>query len=672
MNLNSTGNIFRGSLCPLFIFFILAIISAPGAYAAGPVTTAMTVGPAVEMVPARLPRISVSPRSGVEVPLGYAVDRSTLKALKTSPAPALKGGVQPAIRRDPSAKAAAPLAPGLVTGFEGVDNGGQPDGFLHRPPDPIMAAGPNHVVTVVNSTLDIYDKTGTPLMETSLASWFSSLTPPGGPFDPKIVYDAQTGHWLLIALASDFSSQAVYLLSVSQTNDPTGPWWNYSISSVSALGGSAWGDYEDIGFDGNPTGSVYISSNQFSFAGGVFTTAQVLAISKTELYAGASLTVFRTVGLKNSDGSMAFTIRVARSLGSTGTEYMINSHSGGGNSVTLWNATHAFPAAPVITRQATVNIGGYGPPPNARQKGCADTLDTIDNRIYNAVYKNGKLYAAFTESHNWGSGAVAAIRFLEINTSTNAPLVNETYGQDGFYYWFPAVTVDGSGNIVSVFARSGSGEFAGIRYSGRLTTDTATEPSLLLKAGQSCITGSRWGDYFGASVDPVDSAKVWVFGEWAKDVPGVSPVWDWGTWVGEVSFAVPPAITLTLTPDTASVARGGTLGYQINAMNNTASTLCFDYWEDVRLPGGGVYPPSGELFGPVHLCMAGGSTKSVHMTRGVPPTAPLGTYGYNGHIGVSYPTVYNTGGCNFDVTAFGPVTGKPATSWSVMKNGFRR
>ncbi len=677
MTSESSRFIFQRSFYGLIILFLLVLISLPAASsAAGPQTTRARSGPAVEMIPANLARVTMTPQMGVDVPLGYAIDKKILKRLKNTPYVTPKGGVQPARHRDPAGKAKvtapAPLAPGLLLDFEGRDDSGQPDGFLHRPPDPTIAAGLNHIVTVVNSTIDIYDKTGGLVLESSLASWFASLTPPGGPFDPKVVYDAQAGHWMIIALASDFSAQSSFLLSVSQTSDPTGPWWNYDISSVTTFGGNAWGDYEDIGFDNKTPGSVYISSNQFSFKLGFFKTAQLVTLSKSELYTGGALTLFKTVNLKNADGSMAFSIRPARTLGAVSDEFMINSKSGGGAKVTLWKVTHAFPAAPVITRQAAVDIGGYSPAPNAPQPGCGNLLDTIDNRIFNAVYKNGQLYAAFTEGFNWGSGTVAAVRFLEIDTASNTTVVNETYGSDGLFYWFPAVTVDSGGNIISVFARGGAAEYAGVRYSGRLTTDTATQASLLLKNGTACITGSRWGDYFGVSVDPVDNANVWVYGEWSKNLTGISSVWDWGTWVGEVSFNLtsPPAITLAMVPDAVSVAQGGTLGYQVSATNTTAITQCLDYWENVTLTNGSIYPAVGELFGPVHICLNAGTTKSVHMTQSVPIGAPIGSYIYHGYIG-PYSLVDNSDMFNFNVTAFGAVVKNPARSWKLLENGFK-
>ncbi|MFQ5353856.1 MAG: hypothetical protein ACE5DR_02815 [Thermodesulfobacteriota bacterium] len=680
MNLVSSKAIIRRPLYGLFAILFLAVLSlSTVVYAAGPLTSSASSGPGIEMVPANLAEIRVTPQRGVEVPLLYPVDRETLKILKKkTPVVRPKHGVQPTLRQDPSAvqaEAAVPPAPalGLITDFEGRDDGGQPDGFLHRPPDPIMAAGPNHVVTVVNSTIDIYDKAGSLLLESSMASWFASLTPPGGPFDPKIVYDSQSGHWMIIALATDFASEAAYLVSVSQTTDPTGPWWNYSISSVSTFNGTSWGDYEDIAFDGDPAGGVYIASNQFSFSTGFFTTSQVVMIPKAQLYTGGAISIFKAVNLQNADGSQAFGIRPARALDASLDEFMINSKWSGGTDVTLWKVTHTAPGPPVITRHATVNIGFYSLAPDAKQPGCANTLDTIDNRIYNAVYKNGKLYAGFTEAHNWGSGTVAAARILEIDTASKTAIVNETYGSDGLFYWFPAVTVDGAGNIVTVFSRGGVSEYAGIRFSGRLTTDTAMQASSLLKAGETCVTGQRWGDYFGISVDPSNSDNVWIYGEWAKDVPGVDPIWDWGTWIGEVSFnAPPPAVTLTLTPDTASVPRGGTLGYQITATNTTTSTQCVDYWEDVTLTNGSTYPPTGALFGPVHVCLGAGATKSVHMTQGVPLGAPVGSYMYNGYLGGTYPRVDNSDTFNFTVTAFNPAVKNPARSWRLMENGFTK
>ncbi len=112
---------------------------------------------------------------------------------------------------------------------------------------------------------------------------------------------------------------------------------------------------------------------------------------------------------------------------------------------------------------------------------------------------------------------------------------------DKFYYFYPAITTDSSNNIVLVFASSSSTDYAGIRYTGQKATDNSTQPSALLKAGEECNQGGtkgRWGDYFGAGVDPSDGRSVWIYGEWAKNLslPPSYKTWDWGTWVGKVTY----------------------------------------------------------------------------------------------------------------------------------------
>ena len=110
-----------------------------------------------------------------------------------------------------------------------------------------------------------------------------------------------------------------------------------------------------------------------------------------------------------------------------------------------------------------------------------------------------------------------------------------------------------------------------------------------------------------------------------------------------------PAVTVSLSPDSTSIPRGGSLGYWVTVTNTTGSTQCFDYWTDVTLPSGTIYPPSGELFGPYYLCLNPYDSTSAHLGHPIPMGAPLGAYTYHGYVG-SYPVVDNEDHFNFDVT----------------------
>jgi hypothetical protein len=480
---------------------------------------------------------------GSEPPLGYEMDEKTLQELKLQPYTQVDSLASVDLDSAASTSDQA-LAPNLLSNFEALDNVAQADGAgTWRPPDPVMAVGPNHVGVMVNSEFAFYTKAGALALERGLKSWFLNVyTGTPSPFDPRIIYDNVAGHWLMIALIKDADPQSLYLLSVSQTSNPLGAWWNYALNAGLTHGGlTTWGDYPDIGFDGIAAasgGAIYITTNQFTFAANAFRTSMLSILPKSALYVGGGFGYWRAWDRLNNDGSQAFTLRTALTYGNPGGEFLINTKSGW-DKVSLWKVVPTYPPTAVNwVLQTTVTIGVYTIPPDARQLGSASLISTIDNRMYNCIYRNGHVYAAFTEAYDFGTPAnvEAAIRYLKINTVTNAADLNVRYGADNEYYWFPAICTDMSDNIVLSLAHSSASIFAEIRYTGRKTTDAATQASALLKAGQTFITGYRWGDYFGIARDPTDGSKVWVYGEWAKDCPGLDSVWDWGTWIGQVSF----------------------------------------------------------------------------------------------------------------------------------------
>ncbi|MFQ5353834.1 MAG: hypothetical protein ACE5DR_02705, partial [Thermodesulfobacteriota bacterium] len=129
------------------------------------------------------------------------------------------------------------------------------------------------------------------------------------------------------------------------------------------------------------------------------------------------------------------------------------------------------------------------------------------------------------------------------------------------------------------------------------------------------------------------------------------------------------ALILGITPDTTAVTQGGTLGYTVSVLNTTAITQCFDYWENMTLPGGKGYPANGELFGPLNVCVNANATKTAHLTQALPVSAPLGTYVLNAFVGSRYPNVLEAAGFNFDVSALSPLLKSPNKSWGLLENG---
>jgi hypothetical protein len=102
--------------------------------------------------------------------------------------------------------------------FEGVGFTG-----IH-PPDPVIAAGEDYLVLVVNSTVEVRNKDGGSLVgsPTTLLHGFKIRAAPGNgiPFDPKVVYDHHSSRMVILALSTDFNTESYYLVSASASIGP--------------------------------------------------------------------------------------------------------------------------------------------------------------------------------------------------------------------------------------------------------------------------------------------------------------------------------------------------------------------------------------------------------------------------------------------------------------------
>jgi hypothetical protein len=148
--------------------------------------------------------------------------------------------------------------------------------------------------------------------------------------------------------------------------------------------------------------------------------------------------------------------------------------------------------------------------------------------------RDGVLIATWHTSANFGSGAVSAIRLFRMRTSDRAVLTDETFGADGVFYYFPAVTVDSLGTIFVGFDRSSATEFPSAYATGKRRTDATLQPSALLKAGISATNQSRWGDFTGIDLDASlcgpGGSSAWYAGQWTKALN------TFGTWINKLSF----------------------------------------------------------------------------------------------------------------------------------------
>lgn len=406
------------------------------------------------------------------------------------------------------------------------------------PPDPVIAAGPSYVVEVVNLAIAIFKKDGSKVSQQDLSAFFGdtqdTLT------YPKIIYDQYSQRWVVLLLEyNDTQKTSSYLLKVSETSDPTGSWYpTYTLNAMlngQTTNSGLYADYPGLGFDAN---AVYITSDQWTSMdpGGSFEYAKIRVLNKSQLYAGQSVSYTDFWGMTDANGQLSYAVKPVQSFGTTGSEYLINNDVYGGNYISLWRIDNPL-SSPTLTLQATVSIGSYTPITVGYQEGTSSSIDLDGCFTYDAMYRNGLLYTAFTTGYNWGSGEVSAIRYDVINVSTNTATTDAEYGSDGVYYCYPNILADGYGDITMVFSRMSSSEYPGVFWAYRTPTDATMRPSEVLQDGQGYYdwynaSESRWGDYSGISLDPSTDNQVWFCGEYATGNPD-----NWGTEIGSFTFA---------------------------------------------------------------------------------------------------------------------------------------
>jgi len=395
------------------------------------------------------------------------------------------------------------------------------------PYDAAVASGPGQIVALVNSSMTFYDKTTHESVGYhTFDSWWG--TSAGSAFDPKCFYDPSNGGHFVMLATSVGNGLANMYVSVSKTSDATGDWYTYTMDW--RVDGTTmtnnWGDFPGLGYDDD---CVYVTANQY---GSSFRYAKIRVLRKSELYTNAALTFTDFVGMKNADGTTAFTVKPARCVGASGSEYLLNTRPGGGSSVTLWRIDNGA-TSPALTRVANVAVGTYGAPPDAPQSGARSAgVDTGDCRTQEVVYRDGNVYTAFTERFAQSKrSTVAAARFLKIS-SAGTRLQDITYtGPSGASVYYPAVMVgpsthSGDGAVIMGFDRSSASEYISsyvvTMASGASSFSTA---STRLAAGTGVMRQSRWGDYNGIDLDGS--------GAWLMNGVGSSV---WSTDISYVAF----------------------------------------------------------------------------------------------------------------------------------------
>lgn len=396
------------------------------------------------------------------------------------------------------------------------------------PPDPHMAAGPNHLVGIVNGAIAFFHKNGTKFfqqpIEDSFGFW-GSVGATGFVFDPEVLYDPVSGRFFAMAAEGYAPGNRSYvLIAVSDDSNPDGTWYKYRIDTT-GLAGNLF-DSPNIGVDENV---VYVTGDGF----GAGSNYPVYTFDKASMLAGNAISIQRSTTLSTTTQSAGIPPVMT---GVNNAFYMIEHQEATNNTqVRLIALRNALTSPTFTTFQLTVPA--YGRPENPPSSGTSARPTTFDARFWSVAYKNGRLWA----THHINSDRVLA-RWYEINmngwpnSGQNPSLVQSGNIDPGatIRTFFSSIHVNDSGHAAVVCSRSSPTELISIFRAVRKPGDPlGTMPHTeIVKTNVGPFSGSRWGDYSACVVDPMDGT-FWGHHEWSENGA-------WRTWL--FNFAAPVTV----------------------------------------------------------------------------------------------------------------------------------
>jgi len=484
---------------------------------------ALTVAPGRVVTPQEVAAAEASlgpaPQAGVVKPFLPTLGADEYRAAKAAAATlAPSSGGRPGV-----SAANGPLGPPtlLLTNIEGVN---QTTAGGLRPPDTHGAIGLTQFVEITNTNLNVYNKLSPFALTRNqrLSSFFGYTAQTI--FDPRVLYDKTWNRWVIYAEAFKESAtvQRIFL-GISTTSSATGSFCIYHVD-VNIFNNADFWDYGQLGMDQD---SIILTANIFNpgFAG-----ARMFSIAKAQLYncRGFSVPVF---------SGLVGTLAPPVVLDQNSRTYLMAAPPSG-TSIRKYTLTNS--SRPNATALSFVNIlvPVYGVPPDARQPGTTNRLDTLDSRFVNASTQIGE---RLFQVHTVNLSGFPTPLFYEFNTLGAGSVV-----QRGFFFkdgdsddWNASIAANTSRDVFVTWSATDltPATNAQVRFSGRRNFDAAN----VIGAGSAIFTSpafynpsadtvERWGDYSAVTVDPSNALRAWFVNE------KINSATVWGTRIGQVGY----------------------------------------------------------------------------------------------------------------------------------------
>ncbi len=421
---------------------------------------------------------------------------------------------------------------------------GLPIGGAGVPNDNNMAiSNDGFVVSVVNSTVTMFDKDGTHLGIRSLRAFVAGALPSlDRTYDPKITFDPIEEKFILVFLQGSLSSDSRIIIGFSTTQDPRDAWNFYALEGT-PFGGPYWSDYPIIGISKR---DLFVTVNILLDNGSWqddFQQSLIWQVDKESGFNGEDTLYQTLISDINYNDEFIWSICAVQGAPEPddGEMYFLSVRPGDLSStdVFLHKVTNSQRSNDTKYEVELLSTDkAYGVPPSAYQPEVGFRLQTNDARVLSAIHYADQIQYVQTtsvEGHD-PSSIYHAILDLPSKSIHANYITNDTLD-----YAYPSICYIGregvTGASAITFSHVSELDFPGTsvlfhnNFDGQ---ESLYSDVVKVKEGENIIDRfvpdsiERWGDYTGIQPKYNEPGVVWLSGSFGKETRFN------GVWVGEV------------------------------------------------------------------------------------------------------------------------------------------
>jgi hypothetical protein len=395
------------------------------------------------------------------------------------------------------------------------------------PPDTTGAIGTTRFIQLVNRRFGIYNRSTGALISSGTLNTLAGLASSVNSFDPQIIWDRSTNRFYYVMDSVFSSTNNKLAFGFSRTSSPsngTTDWCHYTYTPLDA---ARFPDYPKLG-DSRYFIIIGVNSFKPNFVG-----SDLIAISKPPSGSTCPMEIFKAgtvLNLRDTANAQVFTPVPANQVDTSSTGYVV-ARNLALPSTRLWfyNVTrNSSTGFPIFGGPRGVTVTSYTVPPDANQPpnnppfGYNPLLDTLDARPTQAVQGVNPDRGTFSfwtqHTIKHPTQNVAAVRWYEINPAPAVPVILRTANvQSNTAHLFnAAISSDRTGSAFgdsfvvqySVSSSTISPRIvAGSSFSGGALSFLLVRNGVGPYRDFSCPNAGdpfcRWGDYSGATPDPL-------------------------------------------------------------------------------------------------------------------------------------------------------------------------